>query len=62
MAQKRRKPALRTGSELVCLVATGSEITSTLSAVQQRYLKARFGLAADRARLVAALHFGEARQ
>lgn len=42
------------------LAACISEIASHRKKIQENWLAARFGLAADRARLVATLHFGEA--
>ena len=59
---KAKNPAAgkRQGSrDVVCLAAVDTrELTPPLAFVQENFLISRFGLAADRARLVAALAFG----
>lgn len=57
MAQKRRKPALRTGSGWISLAASDRDNTETLSKFQAAFVAARFRLAPEVAAVVAGLLF-----
>ena len=63
MIQKRVKPARGNGTglgNLQCLAACDTENSAKPSQIQEKWLAARFGLDADRARLVASLAWGRA--